>query len=151
MVYQQGTTWYRSDRTTPFFHPWVQSGLGNGGEPHVVHQQHGHASHVSTPPSSSASPSHFDNGTSTHPTLRLGQGRPLPHSGHSLSHVPWYLLSCLIGILVNSSSQAIYGVTIWSQIELFGRFLDDNPSPAMRFWVSLHLLYSLAQWGSSLE
>ncbi|KAN0084349.1 Permease for cytosine/purines, uracil, thiamine, allantoin domain containing protein [Tylopilus felleus] len=42
---------------------------------------------------------------------------------------------CLIGILVSSSSQAIYGEAIWSPIDLLGRFLDDNPSHATRFGV----------------
>jgi NCS1 family nucleobase:cation symporter-1 len=44
-------------------------------------------------------------------------------------------LVCLIGILVSSSSQAIYGTAIWSPIELLGNFLDDNPSGATRFGV----------------
>ena len=42
---------------------------------------------------------------------------------------------CLIGILVSSSSRAIYGEVIWSPIDLLNRFLDDNPSPATRFGV----------------
>ncbi|KAG2124441.1 permease for cytosine/purines, uracil, thiamine, allantoin-domain-containing protein [Suillus clintonianus] len=42
---------------------------------------------------------------------------------------------CLIGILVSSSSQAIYGRAIWSPIELLGNFLYDNPSKATRFGV----------------
>jgi hypothetical protein len=41
----------------------------------------------------------------------------------------------LIGILVSSSSQAIYGTAIWSPIELLGNFLNDNPSKATRFGV----------------
>ncbi|KAF8843912.1 NCS1 nucleoside transporter family [Paxillus ammoniavirescens] len=42
---------------------------------------------------------------------------------------------CLIGILVSSSSQAIYGEAIWSPIDLLGRFLDDSPSHTTRFGV----------------
>ncbi|KIJ59374.1 hypothetical protein HYDPIDRAFT_162483 [Hydnomerulius pinastri MD-312] len=42
---------------------------------------------------------------------------------------------CLIGILVSSSSQALYGEAIWSPIDLLGRFLDDSPSHATRFGV----------------
>lgn len=42
---------------------------------------------------------------------------------------------CLIGILVSSSSQAIYGEAIWSPIDLLGRFLDGSPTPATRFGV----------------
>ena len=41
----------------------------------------------------------------------------------------------LIGILVSSSSQAIYGEAIWSPVDLLGRFLDDDPSAAARFGV----------------
>jgi len=44
-------------------------------------------------------------------------------------------LVCLVGILVSSSSQAIYGEAIWSPITLLGNFLDDNPSGATRFGV----------------
>lgn len=40
-----------------------------------------------------------------------------------------------IGIIVSSSSQAIYGEAIWSPIDLLGRFLDDSPSSATRFGV----------------
>jgi hypothetical protein len=42
---------------------------------------------------------------------------------------------CLIGILVSSSSQAIYGTAIWSPMQLLGNFLNDNPSNATRFGV----------------
>lgn len=42
---------------------------------------------------------------------------------------------CLIGILVSSSSQAIYGEAIWSPIDLLGRFLDESPTSATRFGV----------------
>ncbi|KAG1776374.1 permease for cytosine/purines, uracil, thiamine, allantoin-domain-containing protein [Suillus placidus] len=42
---------------------------------------------------------------------------------------------CLIGILVSSSSQAIYGRVIWSPLELLGNFLNDNPSNSTRFGV----------------
>ncbi|KAG0706917.1 permease for cytosine/purines, uracil, thiamine, allantoin-domain-containing protein [Suillus ampliporus] len=42
---------------------------------------------------------------------------------------------CLIGILVSSSSQAIYGEAIWSPIDLLEIFLNDNPSGATRFGV----------------
>lgn len=40
------------------------------------------------------------------------------------------------GIVVSSSSQAIYGEAIWSPVDLLGMFLDDNPSSATRFGVS---------------
>ncbi|KIK52903.1 hypothetical protein GYMLUDRAFT_77689 [Collybiopsis luxurians FD-317 M1] len=40
-----------------------------------------------------------------------------------------------IGIIVSSSSQTIYGETIWSPIDLLNKFLDDSPSHATRFGV----------------
>ncbi|KAG2059596.1 hypothetical protein BDR06DRAFT_927579 [Suillus hirtellus] len=42
---------------------------------------------------------------------------------------------CLFGVIVSSSSQTIYGEVIWSPVDLLGKFLDDNPSPATRFGV----------------
>ncbi|EGN92879.1 hypothetical protein SERLA73DRAFT_190478 [Serpula lacrymans var. lacrymans S7.3] len=42
---------------------------------------------------------------------------------------------CLVGILVSSSSQALFGEAIWSPIDLLGKFLDNNPSHATRFGV----------------
>ncbi|KAJ8081670.1 uracil permease [Marasmius tenuissimus] len=42
---------------------------------------------------------------------------------------------CFIGIIVSSSSQALYGEAIWSPIDLLGRFLDNDPSSATRFGV----------------
>ncbi len=39
------------------------------------------------------------------------------------------------GVIVSSSSQAIYGEAIWSPIDLLGKFLDGNPSHATRFGV----------------
>jgi len=45
---------------------------------------------------------------------------------------------CLIGILVSSSSQAIYGEAIWSPIDLLNKFLDDNPSHSTRLGVCVH-------------
>ena len=40
-----------------------------------------------------------------------------------------------VGIIVSSSSEAIYGEAIWSPIDLLGRFLDNSPSSATRFGV----------------
>ena len=39
------------------------------------------------------------------------------------------------GVIVSSSSQAIYGEAIWSPIDLLNRFLDGSPSHATRFGV----------------
>lgn len=138
MVYHQ-STWHRSDRTTACFYPRIQSGLGNGREPHVVHQQHGDASHVSMPR------------PFLRPHLTLKRNRNAPDFASRASTPAAALwpqlfafplassIICLIGILVSSSSQAIYGEAIWSPIDLLGQFLDDNPSHATRFGVCLIL------------
>ncbi|KAF9239824.1 permease for cytosine/purines, uracil, thiamine, allantoin-domain-containing protein [Melanogaster broomeanus] len=44
-----------------------------------------------------------------------------------------YALLSLLGVIVSSSSQVIYGEAVWSPVTLLGMFLDDNPSPAARF------------------
>ncbi|KAG2343066.1 hypothetical protein BDR05DRAFT_1059880 [Suillus weaverae] len=55
---------------------------------------------------------------------------------------------CLIGILVSSSSQAIYGTVIWSPMQLLGNFLNDNPSNATRFGVwFISASFVIAQMG----
>ncbi|KAG3229927.1 NCS1 nucleoside transporter family [Suillus brevipes Sb2] len=46
-----------------------------------------------------------------------------------------YGLICLFGVIVSSSSQTIYGETIWSPVDLLAKFLDDDPSNATRFGV----------------
>ncbi|KAL4079373.1 permease for cytosine/purines, uracil, thiamine, allantoin-domain-containing protein [Scleroderma citrinum] len=70
---------------------------------------------------------------------------------------------CLVGILVSSSSQAIYGEAIWSPIDLLDRFLDDNPSHATRFgvWfisvsfiiaqVGVQSVYYLSDWRTNIS
>lgn len=45
-----------------------------------------------------------------------------------------------VGIIVSSSSEVLYGTSIWSPIELLGRFLDDNPTGATRFGVRISSL-----------
>ncbi|KAI0711993.1 permease for cytosine/purines, uracil, thiamine, allantoin-domain-containing protein [Fomitopsis betulina] len=42
-------------------------------------------------------------------------------------------LVCFLGIIVSSSSQAIYGQAIWSPVTLLGMFLDGSPSHTTRF------------------
>jgi len=48
-----------------------------------------------------------------------------------------YGIICLLGVIVSSSSQTIYGYAIWSPVDLLAMFLEDNPSGATRFGVSL--------------
>jgi hypothetical protein len=48
-----------------------------------------------------------------------------------------FSLVSFIGIIVSSSSQTIYGEAIWSPIDLLNKFLDDSPSHATRFGVSV--------------
>ena len=42
-----------------------------------------------------------------------------------------------MGIIVSSSSQVIFGESVWSPVDLLNRFLDDDPSRATRFGVRL--------------
>ncbi|KAH7923439.1 NCS1 nucleoside transporter family [Leucogyrophana mollusca] len=59
---------------------------------------------------------------------------------------------CLVGILVSSSSQTIYGEAIWSPIDLLGRFLDDDPSHATRFGVwFIAAAFIIAQIGTNIS
>jgi NCS1 family nucleobase:cation symporter-1 len=61
-------------------------------------------------------------------------------------------LVCLVGILVSSSSQAIYGTAIWSPIELLGNFLNDNPSKATRFGVwFISTSFMIAQMSTNIS
>ncbi|KAJ1563154.1 hypothetical protein HK405_012423 [Cladochytrium tenue] len=56
-----------------------------------------------------------------------------------------------VGIVVSSSCTVIYNETIWSPIDLLGKLLDDNPSPAARFGVFfISLCFVLAQIGVNI-
>jgi len=58
----------------------------------------------------------------------------------------------LVGIIVSSSSEIIYGEAIWSPIDLLGRFLDNNPSKATRFGVwSISFAFIIAQLGTNIS
>jgi len=46
-----------------------------------------------------------------------------------------FSLVSFVGLVVSSSSEAIYGEAIWSPIDLLNRFLDGSPSRATRFGV----------------
>ncbi|TRM62186.1 permease [Schizophyllum amplum] len=57
-----------------------------------------------------------------------------------------------IGIIVSSSSQAIYGEAIWSPIDLLGRFLDNDPSSGERFGVwFIATAFVIAQLGTNIS
>lgn len=51
-----------------------------------------------------------------------------------------FSLVSFIGIIVSSSSNVIFGETVWSPVDLLGMFLDGNPSHATRFGVRLMFL-----------
>ncbi|KAI0716451.1 permease for cytosine/purines, uracil, thiamine, allantoin-domain-containing protein [Earliella scabrosa] len=56
------------------------------------------------------------------------------------------------GVIVSSSSQAIYGEAIWSPIDLLGKFLDGNPSSATRFGVwFIAASFIIAQLGTNIS
>jgi len=57
-----------------------------------------------------------------------------------------------IGIIVSSSSHAIYGNTVWDPIELLDMFLDDSPSRATRFGVwYIAFAFIIAQLGTNVS
>jgi len=63
-----------------------------------------------------------------------------------------FSLVSFIGIIVSSSSQAIYGEAIWSPIDLLGKFLDGNPSHATRFGVwFISASFIIAQLGTNIS
>ncbi|TFL02698.1 permease [Pterulicium gracile] len=63
-----------------------------------------------------------------------------------------FSLTSFVGIIVSSSSQAIYGEAIWSPIDLLARFLDGNPSSATRFGVwFIAFSFVIAQLGTNIS
>ncbi|KAK7039483.1 permease for cytosine/purines, uracil, thiamine, allantoin-domain-containing protein [Favolaschia claudopus] len=63
-----------------------------------------------------------------------------------------FSLVSFIGIIVSSSSVAIYGDAIWSPIDLLARFLDDSPSHATRFGVwFISASFIIAQLGTNIS
>ncbi|KIM47162.1 hypothetical protein M413DRAFT_422927 [Hebeloma cylindrosporum] len=57
-----------------------------------------------------------------------------------------------VGIIVSSSSEAIYGEAIWSPLDLLGRSLDDSPSGATRFGVwFIAFAFIIAQLGTNIS
>lgn len=58
---------------------------------------------------------------------------------------------CFVGIIVSSSSQAIYGEVVWSPVDLLNMFLDNTPSHATRFGVwFIAVAFIIAQMGTNL-
>ncbi|EIW55244.1 uncharacterized protein TRAVEDRAFT_153594 [Trametes versicolor FP-101664 SS1] len=63
-----------------------------------------------------------------------------------------FSLVSFFGIIVSSSSQAIYGEAIWSPIDLLGKFLDGEPSHATRFGVwFIAASFIIAQLGTNIS
>ncbi|TBU26970.1 NCS1 nucleoside transporter family [Dichomitus squalens] len=63
-----------------------------------------------------------------------------------------FAIVSFFGIIVSSSSQAIYGEVIWSPIDLLGKFLDGNPSRATRFGVwFIAASFIIAQLGTNIS
>ena len=63
-----------------------------------------------------------------------------------------FSLVSLVGIIVSSSSEIIYGEAVWSPIDLLGQFLDDNPSKATRFGVwFISFAFIIAQIGTNIS
>ncbi|TEB23337.1 NCS1 nucleoside transporter family [Coprinellus micaceus] len=63
-----------------------------------------------------------------------------------------FSLVSFVGIIVSSSSEAIYGEAIWSPIDLLNRFLDDGPSSATRFGVwFISFAFIIAQLGTNIS
>ncbi|KAJ7634856.1 permease for cytosine/purines, uracil, thiamine, allantoin-domain-containing protein [Roridomyces roridus] len=63
-----------------------------------------------------------------------------------------FSLVSFIGIIVSSSSVAIFGEAVWSSIDLLGMFLDHNPSSATRFGVwFISASFIIAQLGTNIS
>ncbi|PFH48677.1 hypothetical protein AMATHDRAFT_64898 [Amanita thiersii Skay4041] len=63
-----------------------------------------------------------------------------------------FSLVSLAGIIVSSSSMAIYGEAIWSPIDLLGKFLDGEPSRATRFGVwFIATSFTIAQLSTNIS
>ncbi|KAJ6588903.1 permease for cytosine/purines, uracil, thiamine, allantoin-domain-containing protein [Mycena capillaripes] len=64
-----------------------------------------------------------------------------------------FSLVSFVGIIVSSSSVAIYGGDpVWSPIDLLGKFLDDSPSSATRFGVwFISASFIIAQLGTNIS
>ncbi len=46
-----------------------------------------------------------------------------------------FILTSLVGIIIASCSQSIYGKVVWDPVQHLGMILDDSPSHAARFGV----------------
>ncbi|CAF4438014.1 unnamed protein product [Rotaria sp. Silwood2] len=62
-----------------------------------------------------------------------------------------FSVTSFIGVIVGSSSNVIFGQTIWNPLDLLGKFLDSQPSAGTRagvFFISL--AFALAQLGVNI-
>jgi nucleobase:cation symporter-1, NCS1 family len=46
-----------------------------------------------------------------------------------------FILTSLVGIIIASCSESIYGQVIWDPVQHLGMILENNPSHAARFGV----------------
>ncbi|CDO77085.1 hypothetical protein BN946_scf184473.g29 [Trametes cinnabarina] len=83
-----------------------------------------------------------------HHVVHQQHGNP----GHLISVPLGFSIVSFFGVIVSSSSQAIYGEAIWSPIDLLGKFLDGEPSHATRFGVwFIAAAFIIAQLGTNIS
>ena len=70
---------------------------------------------------------------------------------YSLSIPLCFSLTSLIGILVTSASQSMYGEAYWSPIDVLGRFLDNYTSGNRAGVFLIGLAFALAQLGTNIS
>lgn len=120
---------------------WLGARMGDGLEFNVVYQQYGHPCHVRLPAALLTSRSSCSNcvcSLRNAPDFASRAHHPSAALWPQLISVPLaFSLVSFVGIVVSSSSETIYGEAVWSPIDLLGKFLDDSPSGATRFGVSL--------------
>lgn len=62
-----------------------------------------------------------------------------------------FSLTSLIGILVSSASTVLYGETMWSPLDVLGRFLDNYSSGNRAGVFFISLAFSIAQLGTNIS
>ncbi|EEQ40193.1 NCS1 nucleoside transporter family protein [Clavispora lusitaniae] len=62
-----------------------------------------------------------------------------------------FSITSLIGILVSSASTVLYGETLWSPLDVLGRFLDDYSSGSRAGVFFLGFAFAIAQLGTNIS